>query len=93
MLIERNLPGGEEATAYKITNYLGFPDGVFGSELSSRMEKHLEPYNVSYVCEHVEDIVSLPEGVKCVKTDLAKSYTAKGVILALSLIHIRRFRR
>ena len=42
MLIDRNLPGGETATAYNITNYLGFPDGIFGSELSENMEKHLE---------------------------------------------------
>ena len=30
MIIDRNLPGGQTATAYKISNYLGFPKGVLG---------------------------------------------------------------
>ena len=34
LIIDRNLPGGQTATAYKISNYLGFPTGILGSDLS-----------------------------------------------------------
>ncbi len=36
MAIEREAPGGQAGTSSRIENYLGFPSGVSGDELSSR---------------------------------------------------------
>lgn len=36
LLIERHSPGGQAGTSSKIENYLGFPSGVSGSELTRR---------------------------------------------------------
>ncbi|MBH38193.1 thioredoxin-disulfide reductase [bacterium] len=85
LMIDRNLPGGQTATAYNISNYLGFPTGILGSDLSIKMEEHLNEYGVSYSCETVEDVSDVEDGLKLVKTDLAKHYKTKGVILALGL--------
>jgi len=85
MIIDRNLPGGQTATAYKISNYLGFPKGILGPDLSIRMEEQLLEYGVKFSCESVEDISQLSNGLKCIRTDLEKTYKTKGVILAMGL--------
>ena len=36
IVIEREAPGGQAGTSSRIENYLGFPSGVSGDELSSR---------------------------------------------------------
>jgi thioredoxin reductase (NADPH) len=36
IVVERHAPGGQAGTSSKIENYLGFPSGVSGDELSSR---------------------------------------------------------
>src|SRR5262249_23266604 len=36
LVIERDAPGGQAGTSPKIENYLGFPSGISGSELTRR---------------------------------------------------------
>ena len=36
IVVEREAPGGQAGTSYRIENYLGFPNGVSGDELASR---------------------------------------------------------
>lgn len=36
LLLERDAPGGQAGTSSRIENYLGFPDGIGGSELTGR---------------------------------------------------------
>ena len=36
LLLDRYAPGGQAGTSSKIENYLGFPSGVSGSELTRR---------------------------------------------------------
>lgn len=85
VIFDKNLPGGQAATAYKISNYLGFPNGILGSDLALEMENHLNDYNIVYKCESVEDIVDVSSKIKCVKTDLGNDYRVRGVILSLGL--------
>jgi thioredoxin reductase (NADPH) len=85
LLIEKTLPGGEASTAYRIYNYLGFPNGILGTELSRRMEDHLTDYDVYYSCETIYDISSITEKQKIVRTDLGNSYKTKAVIIATGL--------
>lgn len=85
LIIDRNLPGGQTATAYKITNYLGFPDGILGSDLSSLMEDQMTSNQIKYSCETVEDIIDVNNNLKRIQTDLGNVYHTKGVILAIGL--------
>jgi thioredoxin reductase (NADPH) len=85
LLIDRALPGGEAATAYKIDNYLGFPEGILGDDLTKRMEAHLDGYNVQFTCEAVEEILNIQEEVKIIKTDLGATYKTKSIIIAAGL--------
>ena len=85
LLIDRALPGGEASTAYKIDNYLGFPKGILGDELTHRMEDHLKGYNVEFKCETVEDILHIDEPLKVIKTDLGGEYRTKAIIISAGL--------
>ncbi len=85
LLIDKALPGGQTATAYKIDNYLGFPQGILGSDLSTKMEDQLRDHNVEFACEYVEDIGETEGGAKIVKTDLGTNYKTRTVIVAPGL--------
>ena len=39
LVVERDAPGGQAGTSSRIENYLGFPSGISGSDLSSRALK------------------------------------------------------
>lgn len=85
LVIDRNLPGGQATIAYTVSNYLGFPDGIFGPDLASRMEAQLKEYGVTFLCEAVEDIADDGKGHKCVRTDLGKKIKTRAVVLAAGL--------
>jgi thioredoxin reductase (NADPH) len=85
LLIDRTLPGGTTSTACLIDNYLGFPGGILGEDLTKRMESHVTAYGTNYTCETVEDIINIDEKVKVIKTDLENQYKAKTIILATGL--------
>lgn len=85
LMIDKSLPGGQSSTAYKITNYLGFPNGKLGPDLAYDMESHLKEYSISYRCESVEDILTPGEPVKKVKTDLGNIYKTKAIVMAIGL--------
>ncbi len=46
LLLEKTAPGGQVATAARIENYPGFPDGISGPELAERIRQQAENYGV-----------------------------------------------
>ncbi|MFT5142387.1 MAG: thioredoxin reductase (NADPH) [Rhodothermales bacterium] len=46
MLVEESAPGGQAGTSSKIENYLGFPAGLSGSELTGRAVTQAKKFNV-----------------------------------------------
>lgn len=85
LVLEKALPGGQASTAYRIFNFLGYPDGIMGVELAKRMEDHLNQYEIAYSCENVSDIVNIHGPEKKVHTDLGNIYSAKTIIIATGL--------
>src|SRR6266498_3018081 len=49
MLIERLAPGGQAGSSSRIENYLGFPAGLSGDELSTRAFRQAERFNAEIV--------------------------------------------
>jgi len=85
LLMDKALPGGEASTAYKVYNYLGFPEGILGEDLARRMEDHLQGYNIHYTCEKVENILNVREKEKTIQTELGSFYKTKAIIIATGL--------
>lgn len=49
LLIERRAPGGQAGTSSRIENYLGFPKGLSGSELSHRAITQVQRFGVEFL--------------------------------------------
>jgi len=80
LIIEKLVPGGLAATTDFIENYPGFPDGISGEELTSRMEKQVINFNVKILMEEVEDIIT--DGRPFIVKTNEGEYIARGIIIA-----------
>ncbi|MFF8772529.1 NAD(P)/FAD-dependent oxidoreductase [Kitasatospora sp. NPDC015120] len=53
LIVEEFAPGGEAATAInRITNYLGFPDGIEAAELANLWHRHADTYGIAWIPGH-----------------------------------------
>ncbi len=82
LLIERNAAGGQAGTSSRIENYLGFPSGISGDDLSSRALRQAERFGAEMVMtREVENIEVMNDGY-CVELDGAQRVRSKTVVLA-----------
>lgn len=79
LLIEKFGTGGQVPLTDLIDNYPGFPDGISGVELATRITEQAKKFNVEIVNDEVID-VELNE-IKKVKTSNGV-YESKGIIIA-----------
>jgi thioredoxin reductase (NADPH) len=58
LLVERKAPGGQAGTSSKIENYLGFPSGLSGSELTRRAMAQATRFGTEFISpQSVKEIV------------------------------------
>lgn len=83
LLLERMGCGGQAIITDWIENYPGFPEGISGFELASKMEEQAKRFGVEIVTEEVINIedVSRAEGGKSVKTT-ENIFNATAVVIA-----------
>ena len=86
LVLEMKTPGGRIADAAIIENYPGFPDGIRGSDLASKMRDHCE--KAGAVIQSLERVVEmdLTGERKLVKTEKG-TYSAASVIIATGTKH------
>ncbi len=60
VLIERHAPGGQAGTSSRIENYLGFPAGISGSDLSRRALTQVQRFGVELLAPK-EVVAIVPE--------------------------------
>lgn len=89
LILEGKLPGGRIIEAHLVENYPGFPDGISGYALATKMVAQLEQVGGTITNEEVVSL-SLKGEVKTVSTR-RRHYTAKAVILAMG-VQRRRLR-
>ncbi|MDO8568119.1 MAG: FAD-dependent oxidoreductase, partial [Dehalococcoidales bacterium] len=80
LIIERETIGGELMNRDMIENYPGYPDGVLGPELGSKMATHVMNLGTEISLGEVNGLV-LDGDYRVVKTEDG-SFTAKSVIIA-----------
>lgn len=79
-MIERRAPGGQAGTSSRIENYLGFPNGLSGAELSRRAMSQASRFGVELLSQEVVDI-SLKDNYKIIKLRNGSEINTKSVII------------
>ncbi len=86
LLIERSTVGGQAGTSSRIENYLGFPGGISGDDLSARAVKQATRFGAEIVMtREVRDVYPLTgttAGGYCLELDGGERVTATCVVLA-----------
>ena len=83
LLIERNAAGGQAGTSSRIENYLGFPNGISGDDLSERALRQAGRFGAEMVLTRdVQNIEPMTGVGYCVEMDGGDRVMTKTVILA-----------
>jgi len=82
LLVEKCAAGGQAGTSSRIENYLGFPDGISGDELSARALKQATRFGAEIVLtREVGNIVAMPGSYR-IGLDGGPTVQTRTVILA-----------
>ncbi|OGW81702.1 MAG: thioredoxin-disulfide reductase [Omnitrophica bacterium RIFCSPLOWO2_12_FULL_44_17] len=81
LLFEKLIPGGQIATTDMVENYPGFPEGIMGAEISSRMEAQARKYGTEIQYAPVETIEKT--GSEIMIKSGANRLTTKSLIIAV----------
>lgn len=82
LIIESSRPGGQAGTSSRIENYLGFPKGLSGSELTRRAMSQAQRFGVEFLSpQEVEDI-KLEGNLKILHLKDGSTVTTKSVVIS-----------
>jgi thioredoxin reductase (NADPH) len=83
LVVEKSAAGGQAGTSSRIENYLGFPNGISGDELSERALKQAGRFGAEIAMTRcIERIEPLDEGGYCVQMDGGQRVSACVVLVA-----------
>ena len=83
LVVERATVGGQAGTSSRIENYLGFPNGISGDELSDRAQKQASRFGAEIVVtREVTNIHPLTESGYCIELDGGDRVNTRCVVLA-----------
>ena len=89
LLIERRAPGGQAGTSSRIENYLGFPTGLSGAELTRRALTQAKRLGAELLAPREVQRITVQEGIKVLDCGDGPPVRAKSVILAAGVDYRR----
>jgi thioredoxin reductase (NADPH) len=87
VLIETTATGGQAGQSSKIENYLGFPDGVSGSQLADRARRQAEKFGAELITARTATALELDGPKRTVKFEDGGSIGARAIILATGVTY------
>jgi thioredoxin reductase (NADPH) len=81
VMIERRAPGGQAGTSSRIENYLGFPNGLSGAELSRRAITQATRFGVEFLSPQEVTDISIKDNYKIITLKDGGVLNAKSVII------------
>lgn len=81
LLIESRAPGGQAGTSSRIENYLGFPSGLSGSELTRRAMAQTLRFGVELISPREVTDIAVQDGYKILTLDDGSTVRSRAVIL------------
>jgi thioredoxin reductase (NADPH) len=82
LLLEKNATGGQAGTSSRIENYLGFPNGISGDELTSRALKQATRFDAEMVMTRNVESISRSSSGYSVRLDGGFEVETKAIVLA-----------
>ena len=81
LLIERRAPGGQAGTSSRIENYLGFPTGLSGAELTRRAITQATRFGTEFLSPGNVKEIKLQDNYKKIVLDDDSEVLAKSVVI------------
>jgi thioredoxin reductase (NADPH) len=81
-LVEKRAPGGQAGTSSRIENYLGFPNGLSGAELSRRAISQVSRFGVEFLSPQEVVSISLSNNYKIIQLADGSTLNARSVIIS-----------
>jgi thioredoxin reductase (NADPH) len=82
LLIERSNPGGQASTSARIENYLGFPTGLSGAELTHRAMAQTLRFGTEYLTAKEVKNIRVQDGYKILEMSDGSEVHGKTIIIA-----------
>lgn len=81
LLIERKSPGGQAGTSSRIENYLGFPTGLSGADLTRRALTQATRFGTEFLTPQSVKEISFKEGYKLITLDDDSTITTRAIVI------------
>jgi thioredoxin reductase (NADPH) len=85
VLIERTATGGQAGQSSRIENYLGFPDGLSGSQLAERARRQAEKFEAELITAAEVTGLDIDGSARTVQLSDGRAIGARAVILAMGV--------
>jgi thioredoxin reductase (NADPH) len=87
VLIESTATGGQAGQSSRIENYLGFPDGLSGSQLAERARRQAEKFGAELITARTADRLEVHGNTKTIRFTDGTSIDSRAVILATGVAY------
>ena len=81
-LVERHAPGGQAGTSSRIENYLGFPKGVTGADLTSRAVAQVTRFGAELLCPTEVSSIRSEDGYHYVTLSDGSEMACRSLLIA-----------
>jgi thioredoxin reductase (NADPH) len=81
LLIERRAPGGQAGTSSRIENYLGFPAGLSGADLTRRAISQATRLGAEFLSPHSVKDITQKDGYKTIILDDGPEIWSRAVVI------------
>ena len=87
LLLDRHAPGGQAGTSSRIENYLGFPSGVSGSELTRRAMMQTQRLGAEFLAPIEVTEVTIDGGYKRLKLAIGGEIVTRAMLAATGMFY------
>ena len=87
LLIERSNPGGQASSSARIENYLGFPSGLSGAELSRRAITQTLRFGTEILTPQEVKNISIKDGYKITELNDGSQIHSKTIVIATGVAY------
>jgi thioredoxin reductase (NADPH) len=87
ILVERTATGGQAGQSSRIENYLGFPDGVSGAQLTDRARRQAHKFGAEVLTAREVTGLEVTGAARTIRFDDGSSIVAQAVILATGVAY------